>query len=101
MKELINKIKNTMQERDYWLYATNGNNTVFYFNTPVEELPQYSCEVYIQNENDVQFKFKYITKRCIILSTDNIGSFFDDEHFKKFEGEFWRLATELYNFENK
>jgi hypothetical protein len=101
VKELIKRIKGKMQDREYWLGATSGDNKILYFNTPIGEKPNFTCEVYIKSENDVEFKFKYLTKRCVVLSTDCIGSFFSDEQFQRFECDFWNLATTLYNFEHE
>ena len=101
MKELINKIKNVMQERDYWLHSTSGNNKVFHFCTPIKEKPNLCCDVFISENDYVEFKFRYLTKRCVILTTDNIGSFFDEEHFHKFETDFWSLACVLYEYEKR
>ena len=99
MSDLIKKIKEKMEERNYWLHATNGDKSVLYFSTPVGEKPNFACEVHIKNKDDVQFKFKYLTKKCVMLFTDCIGSFFDDKHFHQFEVDFWGLCTTLYNFE--
>lgn len=99
MKELIKQIKDKMHERNYCLYATSGDETILYYGTPVEEKPPIACEVYIKSKDDVEFKFRYLTKNITILTTENIGSFFNDEHFNKFECNFWNLATTLYNFE--
>lgn len=97
---MVKRIEEKMKERDYWLHSSNGNNTVLHYLTPVGENPCLCCDVFIKGD-DVEFKFRYLTKRCVILTTDNIGSFFDDEHFKKFEVDFWNLATVLYNYEHR
>ena len=93
----LESIKEIMTKRNYHLYATSGDNKILHYGTPVEEKPHICCDVFINNY--VEFKFRYITKKCIMLTTDNIGSFFDDNHFNKFEVDFWNLATALYNFE--
>lgn len=90
-----------MHERNYWPYATNGDETILYYGTPIEEKPHFACEVYIKGKENVEFKFRYLTKNTTILTTENIGSFFNDEHFNKFECNFWNLATALYNFEHE
>lgn len=95
----LDLIKEIMTKRNYHLYATSGDNKILHYGTPAGETPHICCDVFINNY--VEFKFRYLTKRCITLSTEHIGSFFDDEHFNKFEVEFWNLARELYNFENK
>lgn len=101
MTDLLKRIEAKMKERDYWLHSTNGDNTLLNFLTPIGEKPSFSCEVYVKSESDIQFRFKYFTKRCVMLSTDSIGSFFSDEQFQRFEKDFWNLATVLYNFECK
>ena len=101
MKELIKKIKEKMIERNYWLCATNGDETILYYGSPFEKKPYFGCEVYIKSEDNVEFKFRYLTKSTIILTTENIGSFFNDKHFSKFESELFVLANELFEFENK
>lgn len=98
---VVKKIEQKMKERNYWLHSTNGNNTVLHYITPVEEKPNFCCEVYIKNEANVEFRFRYLTKKCTSLQTDFIGSFFDDGHFNKFEVDFWNLATVLYNYEKE
>lgn len=101
MKELIKRIKDKMKDRDYWLSATNGDNSVLYFNTPIGEKPNFTCEVYIKSETDIQFKFKYLTQKCTLLITNSIGCFFSDLQFQRFETDFYNLATTLYNFEHE
>ena len=101
MKELIENINITMNERNYILHSTNGDNSVLHYITPIGEKPNICCDVFIKENNYVEFKFRYLTKRCVILATENIGCFFDDNHFNKFEVDFWNLATVLYNYENK
>ena len=101
MKELIKQIKDKMHERNYWLYATSGDETILYYEQPIEEKPHFACEVYIKGKYNVEFKFRYLTKNATLLTTENIGSFFNDEHFNKFEVAFWNLATVLYNFEHE
>ena len=87
MTDLIKKIKSKMEERNYTLVATSGENKVLHYSTPFGETPNFNCEIHIKAENDVQFKFKYVTEKCLILSTDLISGFFDDERFKRFECE--------------
>lgn len=101
MEDIIKKIKEKMKERNYYLLATNAQETILYFCIPFDEKPRFSCEVYIDKNEYVEFKFEYITKKLFILCSNNIGSFFDDEHFNKFESEFFVLANELFNLENK
>lgn len=101
MKELIENINITMNERNYILHSTNGDNSVLHYMTPIGEKPNICCDVLINKNNYVEFKFRYLTKRCVVLSTENIGCFFDNNHFNKFEVDFWNLATTLYNFEHE
>lgn len=101
MKDIINKIEEKMKERDYWLYATSNEGKVLHFGTPPTEKPNFSCEIYVGENENVTFKFRYITKKLSILTTGEIGSFFDDNQFNKFEVDFWNLASVLYDYENK
>lgn len=101
IKEIIQKVKDVMKERDYWLHSTNGDETTLHYMTPFEEKPNFTCDVYIISDKDVEFRFRYLTKTCIILTTDLIGSFFDENHFHKFEVNFWNAATVLYNYEKQ
>lgn len=97
MKE---KIVEVMKERNYELRATSGEDT-FHFHTPLGENPPLICDVLIRSEESIEFKFRYVTEKCFELSSRWIGSFFDDEHFNKFEIWFWNLATVLYNYEKR
>lgn len=99
MKELIENINIRMNERKYILHSTNGDKSVLHYSTPIGEKPNICCDVFIKENHDIEFKFRYLTKRCVMLTTDKIGCFFDDNHFNKFEVDFWNLATTLYNFE--
>lgn len=99
MKETINKVKEKMKERNYWLYATSADDRILHYGTPIEENPHFACEVYVYEKDKVDFKFRYLTKQATILTTERIGDFFNDEHFSKFEHNFWNLATVLYNDE--
>lgn len=101
MKELIANINITMNERNYILHSTSGDNSVLHYITPIREKPNICCDVFIKENNYVEFKFRYLTKRCVILTTDNIGCFFDFNHFHKFEVDFWNVAKILYDFEYK
>lgn len=100
MNETIKKIKDKMHERNYWLYATSGDEKILYYGTPIEEKPHIACEIYVKDKDAVEFKFRYLTKNSTILTTGDISCFFNDEHFNKFESNFLVLARELYNFEN-
>lgn len=91
------KIEDKMKERDYTLWASSDN--ILYFVTPVDEKPSYCCDVKIEKDNNVSFKLRYVTKKGFELCSDWIGCFFDDNHFKKFEDNFWQLARFLYNYE--
>lgn len=100
MEDLIENINKKMNERNYLWHSITGNNKVLHYITPLGEKPNIACDVFIKENNNVEFKFKFLTKKGVILTTDNIGCFFDDKHFHKFEIDFWVLAKALYNFEN-
>ena len=99
MENTIKQIEDKMKNRNYCLYATSNNKSILHYGTPFEERPNISCEIHIENNNIITFKFKYLTKKLAILTTNEIGNFFDDEHFNKFESYFWNLARTLYNSE--
>lgn len=93
------EIQEKMKIRRYRLVATSNENEILHFATPIGEKPSFSCDVYINKDKSVEFSFKYITKKCSILTTGRIGSFFDDKHFNKFEADFHFLALVLYKAE--
>lgn len=97
MKE---KIVDVMKERDYDLSATSGEDT-FHFHTPLGENPMLVCDVLIRSEESIEFRFRYVTKKCFELCSGWISPFFDNEQFNKFENWFWDLATVLYDYEKR
>lgn len=99
MKKLIEDINITMNERNYILHSTSGDNRLLCYMSPIGEKPNICCDIIINENKYVEFQFKYLTRKCVILTTSKIGSFFDNNHFNKFEVDFWNLATTLYNFE--
>ena len=99
VNNMKDKLEQVMKERDYWLHSIE-NETIFHFCTPIGEEPSFVCDVKYSQES-VEFRFRYLTKKCFQLSSDWLGCFFDDKHFKKFETNFWGLASTLYNYENK
>ena len=53
MKELIENINITMNERNYVLHSTNGDNSVLHYITPVGEKPNICCDVFIKENNAI------------------------------------------------
>ena len=99
MNAVYQKIIDIMTERKYTLVVCTGEDE-FHFHTPLDEKPPIICDVRTRGDY-VEFNFRYVTKRCFSLESGWIGSFYDDEHFNKFEGWFWGLAITLYNYENE
>ena len=95
-----NRILETMEERNYTLSATSGEDT-FHFHTPLGENPMLICDVFIRDEERIEFRFRYVTEKCFELSSGWISPFFDNEQFNRFENWFWNLAIVLYNYEKR
>ena len=67
MKEILNRIEEKMKERNYLIYATSNDKTILHYGTPPEERPNIACEIYLHKNDIVSFKFRYITKKLIIV----------------------------------
>lgn len=53
------------------------------------------------NTDDETFEFKSIHKFAIQLTTGELGSFFEDDHFKRFERQMEKYTFVLHNYDEK
>lgn len=94
-KDLEKQIIDKMEERNYnYLFKSTGVKFVDYaFHTPLEDKVKFCVDVIVREENDVTFKFRKSIDVIFTVTSDEIGSLFDDEHFNKFESRFLAVAN--------
>lgn len=93
-KDLEKQIIDKMEERNYnYLLKTTGEKfRVYAFYTPLEDKIKFNVDVIIEN-NNVYFQFRKMIDGIFEVHSDKISSFFDDEHFDKFEARFTAVAN--------
>lgn len=93
-EELEKQIMNKMQERNYSYLCntTNDKFIVYSFHTPLEDKIKFNLDVIVEN-NNIYFQFRKMIDRIFEVHSNKIGSFFNDEHFNKFEARFTAVAN--------
>jgi hypothetical protein len=81
-KDPINTMKAVMGSYGYELYMNTGDNSSFTFGRHIGFDMSISCTCFPSTNS---FKFEYITKQGITLSTGKMSPYINENHFFKFE----------------